>query len=122
MHYGRTFFTKNGQPTIVVIGNATFELGQRGGLSKGDIESLERLYHCQNKNSAGQYAWTDWSAFGTCHIIRSGSNDPCHKSRYRFCGTDASQCPCTITGNGKRLCTKDQEDCTDAECRCKIFF
>ena len=51
MHYGAWFLAKNGQPTIDVIqtglpcGNNQ-SLGQKNGLSKGDIVAADQLYAC----------------------------------------------------------------------------
>ena len=43
MHYPATAFSKNGQPTIVVkVGNQP--IGQRNGLSKGDIQAARKMY------------------------------------------------------------------------------
>jgi len=45
MHYPSTAFSKNGQPTIVSV-KASFQnkIGQRKGLSKGDIAAAKALY------------------------------------------------------------------------------
>jgi hypothetical protein len=43
MHYPRTAFSKNGQPTIEpVAGQAS--IGQREGLSTGDVKAVELMY------------------------------------------------------------------------------
>jgi hypothetical protein len=43
MHYPPLAFSKNGQPTIVVkVGNKP--IGQRAGLSKGDIAAIRKMY------------------------------------------------------------------------------
>jgi hypothetical protein len=42
MHYGRTAFSRNGQATIVPLGGQ--EIGQRTGLSAGDIAAVRTLY------------------------------------------------------------------------------
>lgn len=44
MHYGPKFFSKNSQPTIEVISGNTGEIGQREGLSAGDIATIKRTY------------------------------------------------------------------------------
>lgn len=43
MHYSRTAFTSNGRPTIEVI-RPDIEIGQRDGLSAGDIEMITSIY------------------------------------------------------------------------------
>jgi len=42
MHYGATAFTRNGQATIVPLGGQ--QIGQRTGLSPGDIAAVRTLY------------------------------------------------------------------------------
>ncbi len=42
MHYGRFFFSKNGQPTIVTTGGQP--IGQRNGLSAGDVTAVRAAY------------------------------------------------------------------------------
>jgi hypothetical protein len=42
MHYGPTAFSKNGLPTIVPVGGEA--IGQRGGLSDGDVEAVREIY------------------------------------------------------------------------------
>lgn len=43
MHYGATSFSKNGKPTIETI-PAGIPIGQRSGLSTGDISAINKLY------------------------------------------------------------------------------
>jgi len=43
MHYGRTAFTRNGQPTIVPRRTGAV-IGQRSGLSAGDIAAVRAMY------------------------------------------------------------------------------
>jgi hypothetical protein len=43
MHYGRTAFSRNGQPTIVPLTSGV-TIGQRGGLSNGDIRAVRAMY------------------------------------------------------------------------------
>ncbi len=42
MHYGATFFSSNGQPTIIPLGGQA--IGQRTGLSAGDIAAVRAIY------------------------------------------------------------------------------
>ena len=42
MHYPRNAFTKNGKDTIIPLGGQ--EIGQRGGLSRNDILTIESVY------------------------------------------------------------------------------
>jgi len=46
MHYGRTAFSKNAQPTILAIGDPNKLIGQRYNLSQIDIAQLNALYDC----------------------------------------------------------------------------
>lgn len=45
MHYGAYGFSINGEPTIVPH-DPTANIGQRDGLSRKDIEKLNRMYEC----------------------------------------------------------------------------
>ena len=44
MHYGAYAFSKNGQPTIIPIGLPLEAIGNREGLSPGDVSALKELY------------------------------------------------------------------------------
>jgi hypothetical protein len=44
MHYERTAFTKNGQPTITPTNPATAQIGQRVALSQGDLNAVASMY------------------------------------------------------------------------------
>lgn len=48
MHYGAYFFSRNGRPTIEPLFNSIpiSSIGQRIGMSNGDIARLNRLYEC----------------------------------------------------------------------------
>lgn len=45
MHYGPLAFSKNGLPTIIPKKEGV-EIGQRIGLSRKDIEKINRMYWC----------------------------------------------------------------------------
>jgi hypothetical protein len=54
MHYPRTAFSKNGQDTIVPT-NPSAVIGQRNGLSAGDIAAVKSMYpSCGVKNPASE--------------------------------------------------------------------
>jgi astacin len=44
MHYERTAFTRNGQPTITPTNPATAQIGQRVALSQGDLNAVASMY------------------------------------------------------------------------------
>jgi hypothetical protein len=44
MHYPATAFTKNGLPTIIPLKSGGNKMGQRTGLSKGDIVAVKSMY------------------------------------------------------------------------------
>lgn len=53
MHYGSTAFTKNGLATIVPKNEQYLHtIGQRHGLSEGDINRINIKYKCHNSRSA----------------------------------------------------------------------
>jgi hypothetical protein len=49
MHYGKTYFTKNGKNTIQKIGDPNSSFGQRGGFSDNDKLQLNKLYSCSSE-------------------------------------------------------------------------
>lgn len=56
MHYPSTAFSKNGQPTIVTLNGES--IGQRNGLSRGDIETAKSIYP-DVKWNAVQHSFVD---------------------------------------------------------------
>lgn len=54
MHYGSGGFSKNGGKTIVTKNGAYDDvIGQRNGLSEGDIRRINNRYHCTTGGSYG---------------------------------------------------------------------
>lgn len=50
MHYDRRAFTKNGQPTIVAVGNENMEFGTPDDLfSTRDVVEINALYDCTSE-------------------------------------------------------------------------
>ena len=49
MHYGNTFFSKNGKPTIQSITQKDLTLGQSVGFTQLDIDEINKLYDCSGK-------------------------------------------------------------------------
>lgn len=46
LHYSSTAFSKNGEKTIVPLQDENIEIGQRRGMSHGDIAKLNLMYKC----------------------------------------------------------------------------
>ena len=46
MHYSKTAFSRNGNPTILPIRDTVAEIGQRHGFSHLDINKVNKLYRC----------------------------------------------------------------------------
>ncbi|XP_031568760.1 uncharacterized protein LOC116303371 [Actinia tenebrosa] len=89
MHYGKTDFSKNGQPTIQAKGDSNKALGQDNGMTELDIQKLNKLYDCDSPSSN---AWSTWSSYGPCYL--DSYSNKCVKMRQRFCTKEAvSQCP-----------------------------
>ena len=50
MHYGLYAYSKNGKKTIEPIKDPGFvHIGQRNGLSSGDVDKINTLYGCNGK-------------------------------------------------------------------------
>uniref|UniRef100_A0A4W3H082 Metalloendopeptidase n=1 Tax=Callorhinchus milii TaxID=7868 RepID=A0A4W3H082_CALMI len=50
MHYGKTYFSKNDQPTMVAISDPSLKLGQTIGITEIDVLKLNRFYNCSKCN------------------------------------------------------------------------
>ncbi|XP_022342446.2 tolloid-like protein 1 [Crassostrea virginica] len=118
MHYSKTAFSRNGNPTILPIRDTVAEIGQRHGFSHLDISKVNKLYRCGDilpgqtavPPTLGQYqsnpllvmtniqthscqsnGWLPWSKWSRCDLN-------CQQQRERFCRPECSDlrdCPGT---------------------------
>ncbi|XP_031557254.1 meprin A subunit beta-like [Actinia tenebrosa] len=51
MHYSKTAFSSNGQPTIIPLDPNAIQLGQRVGLSPLDVKQADLLYKCNGQTT-----------------------------------------------------------------------
>ena len=68
MHYPRWAFSKNGKDTIVPHGD--YEIGQRAGLSEGDINGVLEMYNLDDPTitGMGSMSYSSMSeSSGGCH-------------------------------------------------------
>jgi len=86
MHYGKTAFSKNGQPTITARDNPSQTFGQRGGPSELDIKGINIKYGCAGPGPGPGPDFTQWSQWTSC-------NGACEQTRERRCKT--TKCPNT---------------------------
>ena len=71
MHYPDWAFSTNGKPTIEAVGNAIgAEIGQRDGMTAGDIEQVNKFYECDKSSGSS-------SGFGGqfTQILKRGMSD-----------------------------------------------
>jgi len=79
MHYGATYFTKNGQPTIAVNElQYSGLIGSRAGLSHRDQQLANAMYGCANSCSSPPTCWNGGFVNKSCQCVcppgTSGSN------------------------------------------------
>ncbi|KAI8485010.1 hypothetical protein Bbelb_372560 [Branchiostoma belcheri] len=96
MHYGNKTFSVNGQPTIEALFPFTGTMGQRDGMSAGDIEKINTLYNCDTQK---------WRTDGRCGAgfpapgATPGECNPhgqfpcCSANGYCGSGTEFCDCP-----------------------------
>ena len=54
MHYPDWAFSTNGKPTIEAVGSAIgAEIGQRDGMTAGDIKQVNKFYECAKSSGSG---------------------------------------------------------------------
>lgn len=51
MHYPNIAFSKNGKPTILYKKDPNTPMGQRDGVTEGDLEKVRRMYNCTEQMS-----------------------------------------------------------------------
>ncbi|KAI8442421.1 hypothetical protein MSG28_005935 [Choristoneura fumiferana] len=62
MHYSEYAFSKNGRKTIEPkVGGVT--LGQREGLSRGDVKKVNAMYNCHKEEPEGGWMGAVWQGF-----------------------------------------------------------
>ena len=61
MHYGTHAFSKNGRPTIEAMGGSP--IGQRGGVSLGDIQAIHVMYNVRFQRDNGG-RWREYNEEG----------------------------------------------------------
>lgn len=73
MHYGSHAFSKDGQATITTKNGAA--IGQRGGLSDGDIAGVWRMYHNITTGKIKISQFVDPSRFRSRHWVHTHTAD-----------------------------------------------
>jgi len=110
MHYHATAFSKNGQPTITTIPAGT-SIGQRSGLSNGDIEGVHAMYITWHRNmnvgltyvsSHSQNAWAYISTMGW-RKIKTGSSDGITNMFAAFCEAKANNRKVNVYADGSTV-------------------
>lgn len=108
MHYGEFSFSLNGKQTLKPVKTTGVKLGQRDGMSQTDIQQINQLYDCQNKDAPG--GWSSWSNYGPC-------DTDCSKKRTRFC-TNKNRQACA--GANYWGVAEEKATCPPAECNAPV--
>ena len=107
MHYGNTYFSKNGMDTIRSITNPSLRLGQRNRFSQLDIDEVNELYDCYSTN----VGWSSWSTFTPC-------NAACETKRERFCTSSNATRDCP--GSTSHGVEEEIVLCSVAKCKAPV--
>lgn len=111
MHYGNYAFSTNGQKTIVSLSNSNERLGQRDGLSRIDVNQLNKYYKCQG--SGGKITTTT--------TTKKPPSQGC-RDTYTLCPTLANTARlCSQSSWVKDSCKKscNHSSCTKQVCKDK---
>jgi len=109
MHYDRKAFTRNGNPTIVAIGNENMEFKTPNRmLSTRDALEINALYDCKTSS----YGWTSWSGWTPC-------DDNCYRTRQRYCYNSGNKRSCGGNANAYGIETQKQK-CPSSICPAPI--
>jgi astacin len=110
MHYQSNAFSSNGQPTITTI-PAGRAIGQRNGLSAGDIAAIHAIYTTwhNGKNVLGafatsntQNAWANIEGLGW-RKISTGNADGITNNFIAFCGARAKSRTVSVYADGTNI-------------------
>lgn len=110
MHYHATAFSKNGQPTITTLPPGK-SIGQRSGLSNGDISAVHSMYITWHRNVTvsltyatyhSQNAWAYISSLGW-RKIQTGSADGISNMFLAFCEAKANSRKVNVYADGSNV-------------------
>jgi astacin len=110
MHYGANAFSKNGQPTIEPLQSGV-TIGQRNGLSAGDIAAIHAIYTLWHYNKRvwrafasvdSQNVWVDIEGLGW-RKLKSGAADGVTNMFVAFCEAVANNLRVHIFANGQNI-------------------
>lgn len=110
MHYGSHAFSKNGQPTITTK-PAGQSIGQRNGLSAGDIAAIHHIYQIWYNNRTisqiyttyhSQNAWALIQGLGW-RKIKTGNSDAVTNTFMLLCDAKGNSRPVNIYADGSNI-------------------